>query len=146
METRKLMRSSTTGATDATIIVSSEDEEGEKEDVDHAGGSDADTDGAFRDYEEDGSALPPREPVLEVMTPILVGMTPGAVDQWTHLLTSVRARVTASPRPHGSRQVDSPIKPSVPVEGTVVRAEEAPILGEVLVQGEEAPLLGEASL
>ncbi|ONK67158.1 uncharacterized protein A4U43_C06F16620 [Asparagus officinalis] len=41
-------------AMDVIAIVSFEDEEGEEEDVDHIGGSDAFTDDAFRDHDEDG--------------------------------------------------------------------------------------------
>ncbi|ONK56761.1 uncharacterized protein A4U43_C10F12610 [Asparagus officinalis] len=96
---------------DVTTIVSSEDEEGEKEDIDHPGGSDAVVDDTFWDHDEDVSAFsptleaePPREPALEVTTPTLGD--------------------TTSSRPYSTRQVGSPIKPPYPNEEVPVREEE----------------------
>ncbi|ONK80216.1 uncharacterized protein A4U43_C01F15210 [Asparagus officinalis] len=110
------------GVTEATIIDSSKDEEGEKEDADHPAGSDATVDDAFWDNDEDGSAFLPREPALEVTTSVSVVMTPEAVDQWTNMLTSV-----------------------LPTKEVLFRGEEAPIPGEASLQEEEASIREEAS-
>ncbi|ONK80401.1 uncharacterized protein A4U43_C01F17270 [Asparagus officinalis] len=70
-KTRKLTRNSTRGAMDVTVIVSSEDEEGEKEDIDCPDGSDAVVDDAFQDNDEDVLAFPPTLEVEPLHEPAL---------------------------------------------------------------------------
>ncbi|ONK67074.1 uncharacterized protein A4U43_C06F15390 [Asparagus officinalis] len=114
-----------------TVIVSSEDKEGEKEDVDHPGDSGVVVDDAFWDHDDDGSAFPPileveppHEPALEIMTPV---SDEASIREETSFL-----------------EEESLIQKEAPTQvEEVTIQEEAPTQGEEVSIQEEAPTQGE---
>ncbi|XP_020271150.1 protein IWS1 homolog [Asparagus officinalis] len=128
-----------------TTIISFEDEEWEKEDVDHLGGSDVAVDDAFQDHDKDGSAFPPHELALEppVLTEgVLVREEEAPIlgEEGSLLGEASLQEGKSSIREEASLQEEE----SLIREEAPAQVEEAPIQEEALTQGEEVPIQEEA--
>ncbi|ONK60289.1 uncharacterized protein A4U43_C08F16570 [Asparagus officinalis] len=123
------------GVMNGTAIISSIDEEREKEDVDYPSNSDAIVDDAFRDHDKNGQ-------------PLFVfagGIVPKTVGEWSSLLGASHVGTLASPRLHVVEQVDLFTETTTRAEEEAVQGQEEESIPEKApLQEEEMPIPKEA--